>query len=137
MVDRPAHTLTLLRNGQPQFVTYISVGKAGEQTPAGNYTTWGKYPADRMLSAANPDADHGYDLPNVPFVEYYKDGGYAIHGTYWHDQFGTHESQGCINLTWTDAAYLFGQTLPQGAPAPGGQQANSASGQEATQVVIL
>jgi lipoprotein-anchoring transpeptidase ErfK/SrfK len=65
-----------------------------------------------MSNAANPDADHPYDLPNVPFVQYYKDGGFAIHATYWHDQFGTDESQGCINMTVTDAAYLFGQTLP-------------------------
>jgi lipoprotein-anchoring transpeptidase ErfK/SrfK len=137
VVDRPAHTLTLLRNGQPQFTTYISIGKAGEDTPAGNYSTWGKYPADRMLSAANPDADHGYNLPNVPFVQYYKDGGYAIHGTYWHDQFGTNESQGCINLTWTDAAYLFGQTLPEVAPNAPAPQVTPTTVQQATPVVIL
>jgi hypothetical protein len=62
--------------------------------------------------------EHSYDLPNVPFTQYYLEGGYAIHGTYWHDRYGTEESQGCINLTWTDSAYLFdltGPTLPEGA----------------------
>lgn len=113
VVNRPAHTLTLLANGAPQFVTYVSLGKAGQETPEGDYFTWGKYTADRMSNAANPDADHAYNLPNVPFVQYYKDGGYGIHGTYWHDQFGTNESQGCVNLTITDAAYLFGRTLPR------------------------
>ena len=133
VVDRTAHTLTLLRNGQSQFVTYVSLGQAGKDTPAGDYTTWGKYRADRMSNAANPDADHAYNLPNVPFVQYFKDGGYAIHGTYWSDNFGTDASQGCVNLTWTDAAYLFDQTLPQTpADASGGDDRR-----EATPVVIL
>jgi lipoprotein-anchoring transpeptidase ErfK/SrfK len=48
----------------------------------------------------------------VPFVQYYLDGGYAIHSTYWHDHFGRVESQGCINLTWNDGEYLFGLTQP-------------------------
>jgi lipoprotein-anchoring transpeptidase ErfK/SrfK len=134
VVDRPAHTLTLLKSGQPVFVTYVSLGQAGKDTPEGNYTTWGKYRADRMSNAANPDADHGYNVPNVPFVQYYKDGGFAIHGTYWHDQFGTDESQGCINVTWTDAAYLFGQTLPQlPSDAP---QLIASGAQEATPLEI-
>jgi L,D-transpeptidase catalytic domain len=55
------------------------------------------------------------------------------HGTYWYDNFGTNASQGCINLTWTDAAYLFGQTLPQ-TPA---DAAAGDSPQEATPLVIL
>ena len=126
LVDRPSHTLTLLRDGQPQFATYVSLGRAGKDTPAGDYTTWGKHVAERMSSAANPEADHAYNLPNVPFIQYYKDGGYAIHGTYWHDVFGTDESQGCINLTWTDAAYLFGQTLPQASLDPTDQSAAGA-----------
>jgi lipoprotein-anchoring transpeptidase ErfK/SrfK len=136
VVDRTSHTLTLLRNGNVQFVTYVSLGRAGVDTPQGDYTTWGKYRADRMSNAANADADHLYDLPNVPFVQYYKHGGFAIHGAYWHDQFGTDESQGCINLTWTDAAYLFGQTVPQLAADAGESVANS-DHPEATPVEIL
>jgi hypothetical protein len=43
-------------------------------------------------------------------VLYFTGEGDAVHGTYWHDKFGTQESQGCINLTMTDAAYVFGRT---------------------------
>ena len=40
---------------------------------------------------------------------------------------------GCVNLTWTDAAYLFDQTLPQTpADAAGGDDRR-----EATPLVIL
>lgn len=137
VVNRPAHTLTLMVNGAPQFVTYVSLGKAGQETPEGNYSTWGKYTADRMSNAANPDADHAYNLPNVPFVEYYKDGGYGIHGTYWHDQFGTNESQGCINLTVTDAAYLFGKTYPLLPDGTSNLVASQAPNQESTPLEII
>jgi len=117
VVSRSAATLTLMdESGQPRFMTYVSLGRAGVETPSGGYETLGKYRADTMSSATVTDADRAYHLPNVPFVEYYRDGGYAIHGTYWHDHFGSVESQGCINLTWSDAAYLFGLTQPEVPP---------------------
>src|SRR5205823_14163713 len=98
VVDRAASTLTLLRDGQPQFTTYVSVGKAGVETPSGTYSTFIKYRADRMTSTTVPNAEHANDLPNVPFTHYFKDDGSAIHATYWHDEFGTEQSQGCVNL---------------------------------------
>lgn len=113
VVSRSAASLTYLdADNQPQFTTYVSLGRAGVDTPEGEYSTMGKYRFDNMSSTTVSNADHEYFLPNVPFVEYYLDGGYAIHATYWHDQFGQVESQGCINLTWGDGEYLFGLTQP-------------------------
>jgi lipoprotein-anchoring transpeptidase ErfK/SrfK len=48
----------------------------------------------------------GYWLPNVPYVMYFF-GAYAIHGTYWHNNFGRPMSHGCINLSTPAAAWLF------------------------------
>jgi hypothetical protein len=48
----------------------------------------------------------GYYLPNVPYVMYFYDG-YGLHGTYWHSNFGTPMSHGCINLTIPDSEWLF------------------------------
>jgi hypothetical protein len=87
-----------------------------------------------MTSTSVPDAEHPYDLPNVPFAQYYRDGGLAIHGTYWHDLFGTDQSQGCVNLTWGDAAYLFGQTRPD---VPADANERWVSPREATPIVIV
>ncbi len=113
VVSRSAASLTYLdAENQPQFTTYVSLGRAGVDTPEGEYSTMGKYRFDNMSSTTVSNADHEYFLPNVPFVQYYLDGGYAIHATYWHDQFGQVESQGCINLTWGDGAYMFGLTQP-------------------------
>lgn len=116
VVDRAATSLTVATDGEVQFVTYVSLGRAGVETPTGNYATFGKYLTDDMTSTSVPDADHAYDLPNVPFTQYYRNGGYAIHSAYWHDQFGGRESQGCVNVTWGDGAYLFDLTSPHLVP---------------------
>jgi lipoprotein-anchoring transpeptidase ErfK/SrfK len=136
VVSRSAATLTYLDpDNNPQFTTYVSLGRAGVETPEGEYGTMGKYRFDNMTSTSVANADHAYFLPNVPFVEYYLNGGYAIHSTYWHDQFGQRESQGCINLTWSDGAYLFGLTQPTVAD---GDIARWAIGElKATPVVIV
>jgi hypothetical protein len=113
VVSRGSASLTYLDEANaPKFTTYVSLGRAGVDTPQGEYETMGKYLFDTMTSVSVANADHAYHLPNVPWVQYYLDGGYAIHSTYWHDHFGLVESQGCINVTWADGAYLFGLTQP-------------------------
>jgi Uncharacterized protein conserved in bacteria len=51
-----------------------------------------------------------YSYEEVPFTQYI--GRVALHGAFWHDQFGALRSHGCINLTLADAEWLFGFTLP-------------------------
>ncbi|HUF00302.1 MAG TPA: L,D-transpeptidase family protein [Anaerolineales bacterium] len=48
----------------------------------------------------------GYHLRDVPYVMFFS-GDYGLHGTYWHNNFGTPMSRGCVNLTIEDAAWLF------------------------------
>ncbi|MEL6940538.1 MAG: L,D-transpeptidase [Cyanobacteria bacterium J06598_1] len=47
-----------------------------------------------------------YDLSDVPYTMYYS-GHYALHGTYWHQNFGQPTSHGCINLSLEAANWLF------------------------------
>ena len=48
----------------------------------------------------------GYYLPGVKWVQYfYAD--YGFHGTYWHNNFGEPMSRGCLNMTDSDAKWLF------------------------------
>ena len=110
VVDRASATLTLVQDGQSELATYVSLGRAGVDTPSGRYQVVSKLAMDDMRSDRNPTADRSYALPSVPHVLYFSTEGDAVHGTYWHDKFGTQESQGCINLTMTDAAYIFGRT---------------------------
>jgi hypothetical protein len=57
------------------------------------------------------EADTEFELRDVPWVMYFK-GGYALHGAYWHDDFGRPRSHGCVNLAPIDARYVFEWSLP-------------------------
>ena len=48
-----------------------------------------------------------YDLPGVPWDIYFTKEGAAIHGTYWHENFGTRASNGCVNLPLEAARKLY------------------------------
>jgi lipoprotein-anchoring transpeptidase ErfK/SrfK len=134
VVHRPSSTLTLVKDGQPQFTTYVALGKAGLETAVGQYGLIAKYLADDMDSATVPTAERAYFMPNVPFTQSFIDDGSAIHGTYWHDKFGAQESQGCVNLTWNDATYLFEQTRPELAA---GDTVIWARGDQRTTILIV
>ena len=56
-----------------------------------------------------------YNVPQVPDVMYFTDVGHAFHGAYWHNDFGTPRSYGCINLPLDVAAWFYAWT-PLGTP---------------------
>jgi len=78
----------------------ISSGKASTPTRTGVFAIQSKY---RTTTMSGDD----YSVPDVPHAMFY-DGGYAIHGAYWHNSFGTPVSHGCINMSETGAKWLFG-----------------------------
>lgn len=77
----------------------VSTGTWIHPTVTGTYRIYVKY---RYADMAGP----GYYLPDVPNVMYFYKG-YGLHGTYWHNNFGTPMSHGCINFTIPDSAWLF------------------------------
>lgn len=77
----------------------ISTGKKSTPTKTGTYAIQSKHRLSRMKG---PD----YDVPDVPYTMYY-DGGYAIHGAYWHRRFGTRVSHGCTNVAVDHAKWLY------------------------------
>ncbi len=88
----------------------------GSLTPAGEHPLWSKRASRHMTGGT---AQNGYDLPGVPWVMYFSGNGAALHGTYWHNDFGTPKSAGCINLRPADAKWLFRWTLPAVPYVPG------------------
>ena len=42
---------------------------------------------------------------------FYED--YALHGAYWHDDFGDRKSAGCVNLSPIDSKWLFDWSEPK------------------------
>ncbi|AFY46149.1 hypothetical protein Nos7524_0227 [Nostoc sp. PCC 7524] len=77
----------------------VSTGKRSTPTPTGKFTINSKYRINRMRGP-------GYDIPDVPYAMYFHKG-YAIHGAYWHNRFGTPVSHGCVNLTVNQARKLY------------------------------
>jgi lipoprotein-anchoring transpeptidase ErfK/SrfK len=53
-----------------------------------------------------------FDLPGVPWVTYLTQKGVALHGTYWHNDFGKPRSHGCINVSSEAAKWLYLWTNP-------------------------
>jgi lipoprotein-anchoring transpeptidase ErfK/SrfK len=77
----------------------VSTGTALYPTVTGQYKIYVKY---RFANMSGP----GYFLPDVPYVMYFYKG-YGLHGTYWHHNFGTPMSHGCVNLQTSDAEWLY------------------------------
>jgi lipoprotein-anchoring transpeptidase ErfK/SrfK len=77
----------------------VSTGIWRYPTLTGQYRIYVKL---RSTAMSGP----GYYLPGVPYTMYYYQG-YALHGTYWHNNFGTPMSHGCVNLRTPDAEWLF------------------------------
>ena len=77
----------------------VSTGTWQHPTVTGQYYIYVKY---EYADMAGP----GYYLPDVPYVMYFYRG-YGLHGTYWHNNFGTPMSHGCVNFSIPDAEWLF------------------------------
>jgi lipoprotein-anchoring transpeptidase ErfK/SrfK len=98
-VDISDQRLTAWQGDVPVFETIVSTGKPGWRTLPGTFNVYRKYEETRMTGP-------GYDTPDVPWTMYYS-GGFAIHGAYWHNNFGTPVSHGCVNLRVPEAKALF------------------------------
>ena len=75
--------------------------RGGKRTS--QFQVWVKLRTDDMRGV---DLGVPWYLPDVPYVMYFFSD-YGIHGTYWHDNFGTPMSHGCINLSIEDAEWLY------------------------------
>jgi lipoprotein-anchoring transpeptidase ErfK/SrfK len=104
-VDLSAQWLTAYEGDTPVFNAPVATGKDGFNTPTGSYAIYSKYPMETMVGSAGGES---WYVPDIPWVQYVV-GGVALHGTYWHDQWGTgtRMSHGCINLNIDDAQWLY------------------------------
>lgn len=105
-------TITAYEGSVPVKTVVVSTGLPRTPTVLGTYKILTKYPAVRM-TGGTPGIDY-YDLPNVPFTMFFFRG-YAIHGTYWHNNFGRPMSHGCVNLPTNEAKWFY-EWAPIGTP---------------------
>jgi lipoprotein-anchoring transpeptidase ErfK/SrfK len=99
VVDLSEQRLNAWEGNTLVFSAAVSTGRSDEPTPTGVFEVQTKLEKAWMQG-------ENYDVPNVPYAMFYS-GNYAIHGAYWHEQFGSPVSSGCINLPIDQAAWLY------------------------------
>ena len=98
-VDLTRQKLVAYVGGKAVNSSLVSTGVAGKRTPTGTFTIRDHVRSQLMTGP-------GYYLPNVPYVMHFY-GHDALHGTYWHHNFGHPMSHGCINLPTAFASWLY------------------------------
>ena len=103
-VDLYEQTLVAYQDDAPVFATLVASGVPNHDTTEGIFEVWAKMDRDGMSGATG--APSAYALQSVPWVMYFN-GSYSLHGTYWHDLFGYRQSHGCVNMSISDARYIY------------------------------
>lgn len=98
-VDLSDQELIAYEGETPILRTKVSTGRARTPTVVGTFRIYLKRRTQTMTGP-------GYRLPDVPYVMYFHRG-YALHGTYWHNNFGRPMSHGCVNLPTSVAEQLY------------------------------
>ncbi len=113
-VDLSTQTLRAYEGDKLVYTFPVSTGKWYD-TPTGDFRIWIKLRYTRMEGGSG---NTYYNLPNVPYTMFFhnnqvsKSRGFALHGAYWHNNFGHPMSHGCINMRPEDAAVIFDWAQP-------------------------
>ncbi len=111
-VNLSSQTLVCYEEGVEVFSSLCATGKAGYSTPTGNFRIYDK---ERYTDMRNtPDMGETYLVTDVPYVNWVV-GGVAIHGCYWSSSYGYPRSHGCINLSVSNAGWVY-EWAPVGTP---------------------
>jgi len=102
-VDLYEQVLTAYEGDTPVFTTLVSTGLPWWGTNTGHFNVTWMHQRDDMTQDLPGDF---YYLQEVPWTSFF-DGGIALHGTFWHDGFGYPQSHGCVNMSITDAHWLY------------------------------
>ena len=108
-VDLQTQMLAVRKGNEFVYITLISSAMEKNGTPLGLYQIYDKNIGWDLASADG--AAEPYYMEKVPFVMHYYPR-YAVHTAFWHDNFGTPASHGCINLSPKDARAVFELLLP-------------------------
>ena len=81
-------------------------------TPSGNFHISRKTPSRHMGDGILTSELEAYELPGVPWVSFFHSYGIGFHGTYWHNNFGSWMSHGCVNMRNEDAKWIYRWTTP-------------------------
>ena len=142
VVDRTENyqTLSCLEGSEEVYFCRVSTGQYRDQygnpvkdflTPLGEHITWRKAISIHMSGGTTGT---GYDTPGIPWTTLFSGDGYAIHGAFWHNNFGVPRSHGCVNCLPEDAKWIFRWATPANTLQQGDVQVQLPNG--GTHVII-
>lgn len=108
-LDRDEQVMVAYDGDTPIFATMFSSGRRQNDTPPAIYRIRSKTAVTKM-AAEEREASH-YEVSEVPWATRFRSGLY-FHAAYWHDQFGTPKSHGCVNLSPVDAKWVYDWSEP-------------------------
>jgi hypothetical protein len=116
-VNLSTQTLVAFEGDKPVFATMVSTGKKGQTKKTDHSTVKGTFRVREKHVTATMDGDGAapgegpYSIQDVPYILYFERS-YAIHGAFWHNNFGTRMSHGCVNMSPLDAKRIFFWSAP-------------------------
>jgi L,D-transpeptidase catalytic domain len=117
-VNLTRKTLVAFEGDKPVFAALVSPGKKSSNKEKDHSTIQGtfrireKHIAVTMDGDGKAASDLPYSIEDVPYVQYFE-GSYALHGAFWHNNFGHEMSHGCVNLSPLDAKKVFFWSEPR------------------------
>jgi len=74
-----------------------------------------RHMTNRPMKAGDPPPlVEVFDLPGIPWNIFFDLSGTAIHGAYWHNDFGVKRSHGCLNVSCEAARWVYRWAYPIG-----------------------
>jgi hypothetical protein len=125
-VDLDQQQLTCYERDQVAFTTLVASGlgrfegdaETDLATHRGEMCVLLKQPSRHMSNRPYPGgpplAGGIFDLPGIPWNVFFDMSGTAIHGTYWHNDFGLRRSHGCLNVSQDAARWIYRWVHPIG-----------------------
>ena len=105
-VDLSEQRLYLKENGNVVDSWAISSGESRSPTITGHYRVNSHYRVQTMSSTSATDPYWNYEVPNIEWIMYFN-GSQAFHGVYWHNNFGTPMSHGCVGMPNSRAKQIY------------------------------
>ena len=107
-------TLSCFEGNSEVYYCRISSGKGTYGTPLSSYGSPGFYIHRKLHSIhmAGGTFQAGWMIPGVGWPIFFREGGFAIHSTFWHNNFGEPTSHGCVNVAPDDAKWIFRWASP-------------------------
>lgn len=125
LVNNNQQTLTCYEGNNEVYFCQVSTGRKLDEfgtpvdtwaTPVGTHWVWRKLVSLHMSGGGT---GAGWDTMAIPWTSLFVGEGVALHAAFWHNDFGTPKSHGCVNMLPEDAKWVFRWTSPQVFYNPG------------------